>query len=202
MIVVIDYGMGNVGSIVNMIKKVGYECIVSSSVNDVLNATKLILPGVGSFDKAMQNLQQLNLIDSINKKVIENKTPILGICLGMQLMTKGSEEGKLSGLSYINGYSNKFDSNQGLLIPHMGWNLINVKKTNNLFTNTKEEQRFYFVHSFAVSCEDSEDILSTTFYGKEFVSSFQKNNILGVQFHPEKSHTFGMHFFKNFLENF
>jgi glutamine amidotransferase len=200
LIVVIDYGMGNVGSIVNMIKKVGYECIVSSSVNDILSASKLILPGVGSFDNAMKNLQQLNLIDSINKQVIENKTPILGICLGMQLLTKGSEEGILKGFSYINGYSNKFDADKGLLVPHMGWNLIDIKKTNNLYDNDIEEQRFYFVHSYVVSCEDKQDILSTTFYGKEFVSSFQKGNIIGVQFHPEKSHIFGIRFFKNFLE--
>ncbi|PLY10473.1 MAG: imidazole glycerol phosphate synthase subunit HisH [Arcobacter sp.] len=202
MIVVIDYGMGNVGSIVNMIKRVGYECIVSSSVDDILNASKLILPGVGSFDNAMKNLQELNLIDPINKQVIENKIPILGICLGMQLLTKGSEEGILEGFSYINGYSNKLDTANGLLVPHMGWNLIDIKKINNLYDNDIDEQRFYFVHSFVVSCKDNQDILTTTCYGKEFVSSFQKDNIIGVQFHPEKSHTFGIHFFKNFLENF
>lgn len=202
MIVIIDYGMGNLGSIVNMIKKLGYECTVSSNIDEILNAKKLILPGVGSFDQAIKNLEKLNLVNCINKQVLENKVPILGICLGMQLLTNGSEEGTVKGLSYVDAYASKFKKDLNLRVPHMGWNILKVKKENIFFDENFFEQRFYFVHSFSVHCSNSKDILTTTNYGMEFVSSFQKENILGVQFHPEKSHKFGMHFFRNFLEKF
>ncbi len=143
MIVIIDYGIGNLGSIQNMIKKVGFTSVISSDKEDILNASKLILSGVGSFDIAMK---ELDLIDAINKKI-----PILGICLGMQLLTKGSEEGHLSG--YIDAYANKFYFEETkLLVPHMGWNILNIKKTTNLFKDESIEQRFYFVHSYAVKC--------------------------------------------------
>jgi len=197
---VIDYGMGNIGSVVNMIKKVGYTCIVSSNKNDILNATKLILPGVGSFDEAIKNLQDLDIIESINNQVLQNNIPILGICLGMQLLTNGSDEGKIPGLGYIDAYARKLNLNEDVIIPHMGWNLLDIKKDNLLFDEELLEQRFYFVHSFFIECQDNIDILSKTSYGVKFVSSFQKNNIIGVQFHPEKSHKFGKNFFKNFLE--
>ncbi len=196
----IDYGMGNIGSVVNMIKKVGYTCIVSSNKNDILNATKLILPGVGSFDEAIKNLQDLDIIESINNQVLQNNIPILGICLGMQLLTNGSDEGKIPGLGYIDAYARKLNLNEDVIIPHMGWNLLDIKKDNLLFDEELLEQRFYFVHSFFIECQDNIDILSKTSYGVKFVSSFQKNNIIGVQFHPEKSHKFGKNFFKNFLE--
>ena len=198
MIVIVDYGVGNLGSIQNMIKKIGYKALISSNKEDIKNATKLILPGVGSFDIAMDNLKKLDLIEVLNEKVLNQKTPILGICLGMQLLTKGSEEGKSKGLGYIDAYASKFNEAQ-LIVPHMGWNIIDIKKENDLFDITKEN-RFYFVHSFAVSCNNKDDILTTTPYGIDFVSSFSKNNILGAQFHPEKSHKFGMKFFETFLE--
>jgi len=206
MLVIIDYGMGNLGSVKNMLKKIGVTCLITSDKSEIEKASKLLLPGVGSFDHAMRNLKELGLIDIIKSKVLEDKIPILGICLGMQLLTKGSDEGVLPGFEFVDGYASRFEfSNMSLSlpVPHMGWNTIEVQKASNLFQeNNEEEERFYFVHSYAVQCEHKEDILSTTKYGYKFVSSFIKDNIVGCQFHPEKSHSFGMRLLKNFVENF
>ncbi len=206
MITIIDYGMGNLGSVKNMFKKVGETAIISSDKNDIKNATKILLPGVGAFDNAMKNLDDLDLIDIIKEKVLVDKTPIMGICLGMQLLTKGSEEGKLAGFGFIDAYAKKFyfsSFDETLPIPHMGWNKVYLQKESKLLQEGEErENRFYFVHSYAVSCENREDVLTTTNYGYEFVSSFEKNNIIGCQFHPEKSHKFGMKLFKNFVEKY
>jgi glutamine amidotransferase len=201
MITVIDYGMGNLGSIANMIKKVGAKSIITSSVEDIKRADKLILPGVGSFDNGMRQLKELGLIDTLNTKVLDDKTPILGICLGMQLMAESSEEGELDGLGWVEAKSKKFIS-KSLKVPHMGWNIIYNQKESKLFSLTDDEKRFYFVHSYFVECNREEDILTTTYYGHDFVSSFEKENIVGVQFHPEKSHKFGMKLFKNFVERY
>jgi glutamine amidotransferase len=198
--------MGNLGSIQNMLKKIGEQSIISSDKEDIKNATKIVLPGVGSFDKAMSNLEKLSLTEIIKKKVLEDKTPIIGICLGMQLLTKGSEEGTLKGFNFIDAYSKKFDFSlleNSSPVPHMGWNKVYLEKESKLLEdNIDRENRFYFVHSYAVSCNNREDILTTTNYGYEFVSSFEKNNIIGCQFHPEKSHKFGMKLLKNFVENY
>ena len=200
MIIIIDYQMGNVGSIKNMLKYIGKESIISSKIEDIEKADKLILPGVGAFDNGIRNLKEL--IPTLNKKVVEEKTPILGICLGMQLMTKCSEEGKLKGLNWINAETKKFnlDTNK-YRVPHMGWNLLTIKNKSSLFKNISNDSKFYFVHSYYVVCNDKNDIASTTNYGYEFTSSFQKDNIYGTQFHPEKSHKFGMEILKNFVEN-
>jgi glutamine amidotransferase len=179
MIVVIDYGMGNLGSIANMIKKVGYKCIITSDLEEIKKATKLILPGVGSFDNGMKNLEKLGMIEVLNQKVLIEKTPILGICLGMQLMTKSSEEGNLLGLGWIDAQTKKFVSDT-LKIPHMGWNIIKHQKDSKLFDELESEKRFYFVHSYCVSCNQEVDILTYTNYIQDFVSSFQKENIIGV----------------------
>ena len=206
MITIIDYGMGNLGSVKNMFKKIGETALISSDKEDIRNATKILLPGVGAFDNAMKNLDDLGLIEIIKEKVLVDKTPIMGICLGMQLLTRGSEEGKLEGFGFIDAYAKKFDFSSfdnSLPIPHMGWNKVFLQKESKLLQEGEErENRFYFVHSYAVNCEDREDILTTTNYGYEFVSSFEKNNIIGCQFHPEKSHKFGMKLFKNFVENY
>lgn len=204
MIIIIDYGMGNLGSIKNMLKKVGADFKLSSSVDDIRNASKLILPGVGSFDKGIQNLKEYGYFDLIKEKVIKENTPILGICLGMQLLGKSSEEGVENGFGFVDAIAKKFsfEEETKLKVPHMGWNVINIKKDNNLYEGIDREQRFYFVHSFAINCFDKNDILTTTNFGYEFVSSFQKNNIIGAQFHPEKSHKFGINFFKNFVEKY
>ncbi|MCT7487114.1 imidazole glycerol phosphate synthase subunit HisH [Aliarcobacter cryaerophilus] len=201
MIVVIDYGMGNLGSIANMIKKVGHKSIITSDLDEIKKATKLILPGVGSFDNGMKNLQERGMIEVLNQKVLVEKIPILGICLGMQLMTKTSEEGNLAGLGWVDAETKKFVSDT-LKIPHMGWNIIKHQKSSQLFDELESEKRFYFVHSYCVSCNHQEDILTTTNYTHDFVSSFEKENIIGVQFHPEKSHKFGMSIIRNFAEKY
>jgi glutamine amidotransferase len=201
MIVIIDYNMGNVGSIYNMIKKLGYESRITSSLDEIKKANKIILPGVGSFDNGIMNLKKLGLLEILNYKVLQEKVPIIGICLGMQLMTKKSEEGKLEGLGWINGETIKFVSDK-YKVPHMGWNTVNIKKYSKLFEGMDGEIRFYFVHSYYVKCSDTKDVLTTTYYINEFVSSFEKNNIIGVQFHPEKSHKFGMQIFRNFIERY
>jgi len=201
MLYIIDYGMGNLGSVGNMLKKVGAEFGVTSSPLGLEKATKLILPGVGAFDNAMRNLKELGLIDVIKYKVVEEKIPILGICLGMQLLTEGSEEGALEGFGFIKGYARRFHfEGNTLKVPHMGWNEVKLRKNSRLFAGMENQgNRFYFVHSYAVDCMNKEDILATTMYGYEFVSSFEKDNILGVQFHPEKSHKFGIMLYKNLM---
>lgn len=204
MLVIIDYGLGNIGSIVNMIRKVGYECVVSCEIEKIRNATKIILPGVGAFDSAMKRLSELSLIDVLKEKVIIEKTPIIGICLGMQLMTFNSEEGKIEGLGFINAVTKKFNLDEKYKIPHMGWNTVSLKKDSKLFYGMENrENRFYFVHSYYAVCSNPYDVLTTSNYGGiEFVSSFEKENIIGVQFHPEKSHKFGMQLIKNFVFNY
>lgn len=201
--VIIDYGMGNSASIKNMIKRIGYEAVITADKTQITNAKKIILPGVGSFDAAMKNLAELNLIKILRIKIIEEKTPVLGICLGMQLMTKNSEEGTQNGLGFIDAEVKKFNFTEDTLkIPHMGWNITDLKKETKLFKNMSEKSRFYFVHSYYIRCSNEQDIVSTTNYGIPFVSSFERENIVGVQFHPEKSHKFGMQLLKNFIEKY
>lgn len=202
MIVIVDYGMGNLASIKNMIKKVGGKSIISSDPEEVKNASALIFPGVGSFDNAVLKLESSGLKQVILDFVDSGK-PFLGICLGMQLLFEKSEEGKLPGLGLIKGTVNKFNFPQGVLkVPHMGWNKVNVYNPDNcnLYNGLESENRFYFVHSFHANCTNSDDIYATSNYGFEFTCSVKKNNVYGAQFHPEKSHKFGMKFFKNFLE--
>ena len=202
MVVIINYGMGNIGSISNMLKRIGAEAVVSSNPQEIRKAARLILPGVGAFNNGMDNLNNLGLTFVLNEMVIQQKTPILGICLGMQLMTKSSEEGSRPGLGWIDATTVRFKcgkEEQNLKIPHMGWNVIQWRKESVLFKDMPEEPRFYFVHSYHAVCNDKEDILATTSYGYDFVSAFQKGNIIGVQFHPEKSHKFGMQVLRNFI---
>ena len=203
MIVIIDYGMGNLGSIANMLKKVGVPAVISSDPAVVEKADRLILPGVGAFDAGIKNLATRDLIPLLNFRVLEQKTPILGVCLGMQLLCKRSEEGQLPGLGWLDAEAVrfKFGSNTAnLKIPHMGWNSLAVCQPHSLFANLEAENRFYFVHSYHVVCADQSNVLAQTNYGFDFASAVVKDNILGVQFHPEKSHKFGMHLYKNFAE--
>jgi glutamine amidotransferase len=202
MIVIVDYKMGNLGSVSNIIKKIGHTSIVSSDTEVISQATKIILPGVGSFEKAMSNLKELGLIDILNEKVIQQKTPTLGICLGMQLLTNSSEEGNVKGLGWVDANTVKFQLSEfpELKIPHMGWNEVDFPQSHFLCESYHEKPRFYFVHSYHVVCENDENKLMTTKHGIEFTSAIVKENIMGVQFHPEKSHKFGMNLFKNFIE--
>ena len=201
MIVILDYGMGNVRSVHNMLKKVGYPSIITSDKQTVLQADKYILPGIGAFDFGIRNLRNAPCFDILKNAVLNDRKPILGICLGMQLLTNGSDEGSDGGLGWIDAYTKKFnfdDMNDKLPIPHMGWNHIKFTDDTTLFKGFNHNNRFYFVHSFYVSCSNKEDVLATSYYGEEFASSIYKENIFGVQFHPEKSHKYGMQLLKNF----
>lgn len=203
MIVIIDYGMGNLGSIFNMFRKIGAESTISSDPSIIKSAAKLILPGVGSFDNGMKNLKDQNLIEILGRKVFVDKTPILGICLGMQLLTRCSEEGTLPGLGWVDARTVRFDfreNRDNLKVPHMGWNGVHLQKISPLYNEMFAEPRFYFVHSYHVVCNDPADVLSKTRHGFDFTSSLQRGNIFGTQFHPEKSHKFGMKLLKNFAE--
>ena len=200
MIVIIDYGLGNLGSMSNMLHRIGVPSIVSGDPATIAKAEKLILPGVGSFDTGMTNLKVRDLIPILNKQVLENHVPILGVRLGMQLLTKRSEEGVLPGLGWLNAETVRFsfgDNFKRLKIPHMGWNIVKICKDTPLFKGIETEPRFYFVHSYHVICADEMSILTKTLHGYEFVSSFAYDNITGVQFHPEKSHKFGLNFLSN-----
>jgi glutamine amidotransferase len=200
MIVIIDYGMGNLGSTKNMLKRLGVESIISDNHSDVLKADKLILPGVGAFDHGMKNLKEKQLVPVLNQRVIVDKVPLLGICLGMQLLTGHSEEGCLKGLGWIDAETVRFKfSNESLLkIPHMGWNEVLLNKNSPLLNGIGDRPKYYFVHSYHVVCHKKEDEILNTFYGFNFTSAIQKDNIFGVQFHPEKSHMFGMKILDNF----
>ncbi|MGE3609187.1 MAG: imidazole glycerol phosphate synthase subunit HisH [Bacteriovoracaceae bacterium] len=204
MLTVIDYKMINLGSILNMLKKVGAtDIVVANRPEQVMNASKIIMPGVGHFDSAINILNQLELIEPLKQKALKEKIPFLGICLGMQLMTKKSEEGTQPGLGFVRAKVKRFNfpSDLNLRVPHMGWNQVDIVKDSKLFTN-KDQKRFYFVHSYYVECEDSKDILTTTHHGSVFVSAFEHENLIGAQFHPEKSHNYGLEVFHNFMEKY
>lgn len=200
MIYIIDYGLGNLNSIANMIKRLGGESIICNDPSAIINAEKIILPGVGAFDHGMRGLQEGGWMDVLNQVVLIKKIPILGICLGMQLMCNGSEEGVLPGLGWIDADVKRFNIGPELKVPHMGWNTINFKSSTALIEKSNEEQRFYFVHSFYVTCNNSDNVLATCHHGQDFVSMFSAANIYGVQFHPEKSHKYGMKLINNFME--
>lgn len=200
MITIVDYGMGNLGSVRNMFKRIGVESQITGDLAIIEKAEKLLLPGVGAFDTAMQQINEGGFRELLNKKVLEEKVPTLGICLGMQLLTNSSEEGKLPGLGWIAAKTVKFSFEEGspLKVPHMGWNRIYEKRSSGLTAGLPDESRFYFVHSYYVLAENTGDVLDTTVHGVEFHSVIQKENIYGAQFHPEKSHKFGMKLLENF----
>jgi glutamine amidotransferase len=203
-IAVIDYGMGNIGSICNMLKYIGASHVVSDDYETVKSCEKIILPGVGHFDLAMQNLRQRGLIDPLRELVQERRTPLLGICLGMQLLCRSSEEGGQPGLGYIDAEVRRFadPAHTGLKVPHMGWSQVDFVKESVLVDGLGTSGRFYFVHSYCVTCNDAADALGVTQYGQSFVSAFVRGNIAGAQFHPEKSHKYGIQLFRNFVGEF
>lgn len=200
MIVIVDYNMGNVGSIANMIKYVGGTSIISNNHKDIEKAEKIILPGVGSFDTGVENLRKFNLIEILSKKALKDRIPVFGICLGMQLLSRSSEEGELKGLGWVKAKTVKFSLDENLNIPHMGWNDVAVNKDNEgLLSGFDSDPRFYFDHSFHLVCDNKEDIMGETEYSYPFASAIRSDNIYGVQFHPEKSHKYGMKVFENFI---
>ncbi|MDE9517145.1 imidazole glycerol phosphate synthase subunit HisH [Xenorhabdus bovienii] len=203
MIKIINYGMGNCGSIQNMLRHLGVDSEIITEPKQLLNASVIILPGVGSFDHGITKLGPFR--DILDEAVIKRKIPFLGICLGMQLLFNSSEEGKLPGLGWISGSVKKFDfsslqNTKRLVIPHMGWNEVWAATENSLIGLNESRERFYFVHSYYVSLNDPKYIFARCNYGYDFTCAVHKNNIYGVQFHPEKSHIFGKNFFKNFIE--
>ncbi len=202
MTTIINYNLGNPKSIQNMIKHIGGgEVCISNNPDEIASAKRLILPGVGHFQHGMEQLQLLGLVDVLKKEVLVNKKPILGICLGMQLLTKHSEEGNIEGLGFVDAQTKKFKfDNPQLKVPHMGWNTVVFKKDSQLNNGISLNPRYYFVHSYYVECANQQDVLCTTHFGHNFVSGFQHQNIFGLQFHPEKSHKFGMELLDNFCK--
>lgn len=199
---IIDYGMGNLRSVYNKFKRMGIDCMISSKKEDIESAEKLILPGVGHFKYAMQNLHKIGLINLLNKKILVENTPILGICLGTQLFCRHSEEGNCEGLGWLDAEVVKFKVSDKIKykVPHMGWNDVTVRNSNALDKVINAGEKFYFVHSYHLMCNDQADVWMTTEYDYEFVSAVHRDNIYGTQFHPEKSHDVGYALLKKFTE--
>lgn len=205
MVVIVDYGLGNLGSIRNMLQFIGFDAVISGDKEIVSKADKLILPGVGSFDQGMRNLRERELIPVLNQRVLTDKVPILGICLGMQLLGLKSEEGSLPGLSWLELESKKFNPPDPRLfpVPHLGWEYVSVKNNDSrLLKGFDDETKFYFAHSYYVSCKNREEVLLEANYICTFDVSVQKEHIVGVQFHPEKSHKHGIQLLTNFVSHF
>jgi imidazole glycerol-phosphate synthase subunit HisH len=205
MITIIDYGTSNLGSMTNMLRKIGQVSRIASEPRDLEDATKIIVPGVGSFDAGMRKLTESGMIPLLNRKVLEERVPTLGVCLGMHLMTRGSEEGDLPGLGWLAAQTVRFDqkADPTLRVPHMGWNEVTAVKESAVTADMAEETRFYFAHSYFVQPDSVSDVLLETRYGAtSFAAAVARDNIVAGQFHPEKSHRFGMWLLKNFAERF
>jgi glutamine amidotransferase len=201
MISILDYGSGNINAIKNIYERLNIPFEFAQTKNEIEKADHIILPGVGAFDETISTLQQKNLLEVLNRKVLDQKTPLLGICVGMQMLADSSEEGQLQGLGWIPGKVKKFDKN--LIpgkpkLPHLGWNSIEVVKDSPLFKNVDSEVGFYFVHSYYYECADTTHVMATCEYGKTFHAAVNKDNVYGVQFHPEKSHENGIELLRNF----
>jgi glutamine amidotransferase len=200
-ITIINYGLGNISAFANVYKRLNIPVTIATRKEELVNARKIILPGVGAFDHAMTLLQESGMRDMLDELVVKKKTPVIGICVGMQILARSSEEGSLPGLGWINGVVKKFDASlieHSTRLPHMGWNSIQPAKTEKLLENFNESCRFYFLHSYYFHCLDPENEIARTTYGISFSSAVKSGNIYGVQFHPEKSHGNGVQLLKNF----
>jgi len=204
MIAIVDYGMGNVGSVLNMFRKIGVSAVISRDPRVIADARALVLPGVGAFDHGMRRLQETGLIPLMERRVLENGIPILGICLGLQLLTLKSEEGGGSGLGWLQARTVRFrftaSEHVGLKIPHMGWNDVRCRATSADWPSLAGQPRFYFVHSYHLECDHEENIVATAHYGYEIPAVVTRGNVSGTQFHPEKSHKYGMALLRDFAE--
>lgn len=203
MITIINYGLGNVRAFINLYERLNIKTKIACTTADFDGATKLILPGVGAFDYAMTLLNQSGMRSVIERQVFENCLPILGICVGMQMLAKTSEEGNLSGLGWVDGCVKRFDSSKipfKTRLPHMGWNTVKPEIENPLLNGLSQESRFYFLHSYYFVCADEADEIATAEYGLRYACAINRKNIYGVQFHPEKSHSNGIRLLKNFAE--
>jgi len=203
MITIINYGLGNIRAFISLYERLNIPVLVANSADDLKGASKIILPGVGAFDYAMSKLNHSGMRDDIAKLVLDQQLPILGICVGMQMLAHASDEGKLAGLGWIDGRVRRFDTgvlDSKLVLPHMGWNTIHPDNDNPLFANISNEAQFYFLHAYYIQCKNQSDIIATTDYGIQFSSAVSDKNIYGVQFHPEKSHQWGIQLLKNFAE--
>ena len=205
MIGIVDYDTGNVGSVLNMVRKVGAQAVISRDPAVLRDAEKLVLPGVGAFDEAMRNLRRFGLYDVLNELVLEKRRPILGVCLGAQLMTRSSEEGAEPGFGWLDARLVRFRAPEGtsLRVPHMGWNTVHREAPGGgIFDGVSEPMRFYFVHSYHMVAADPAIVLGSSEYGYRFTSALGHRNVLSMQFHPEKSHKYGMQVYRNFVRNF
>jgi len=203
MITIIDYGLGNIRAFVNVYERLNIRTRIVSTAKELAEAKKIILPGVGAFDYAMSQLNASGMRDELEKQVLENKIPIMGICVGMQMLAKKSDEGKLPGLGWIDGEVKLFDTSKipyKIRLPHMGWNNINPETNCQLLSGFNPQSRFYFLHSYYFVCNKLENIISTTEYGITYCSAVNEDNIYGIQFHPEKSHSNGTHLLHNFAK--
>lgn len=202
MIGIIDYGVGNIKAFANIYKNLNIPFKIVKDISEFENITKLILPGVGSFDHAMTSLENSGMREKLDELVLEKKIPVIGICVGMQMLAKSSEEGTLNGLGWIDGIVKKFDKSKikNAPLPHMGWNNLIMEKKNKIFDNLEENPRYYFLHSYYFECENKEDVIATATYGEKFDCMINHKNIYGIQCHPEKSHHNGMQLLKNFGE--
>ena len=203
MISIIDYGMGNIKAFSNIYKNLDIEFAIAKCTNDLQKTTKIIFPGVGSFDHAIQQLHNSGMKERLDELVLKKETPVLGICVGMQMLAKNSEEGELPGLGWIDGVVKKFDQstlNEKMPLPHMGWNTLNIKQESPLLINLQQDPSFYFLHSYYFECQNKNNIVATASYGDEFACVINSGNIYGIQCHPEKSHHNGTELLKNFGE--
>jgi glutamine amidotransferase len=201
MITIVNYGLGNISAFANVYKRLNIPITVATQKVELQGATKIILPGVGAFDHAMTLLNKSGMREMLDELVLVKNIPVIGICVGMQILAKSSDEGVLSGLGWIDGEVKKFDSTlimHKTRLPHMGWNTITPINSSNLLLGFNENSRFYFLHSYYFHCNDKRNEIATTQYGLNYSSAVQKENIFGVQFHPEKSHVNGIQLLNNF----